>query len=431
MSSYNALAQTVGSIEEADKLVLNKPAKSFVLIALVEDVREVQTVDSCGRPSTTLAISERIVGINRNLREAALAGGFVNTDPLKLKLWWLGSASTSDHSVQKMRNLGLTGSQIADALALVSTDSMKVFVIPFPEIAQDLRDIGISNEDINAIATRPENTTDLPTTAPDVIPINTDPNLGEIAAAVQRALVAPPGTTNDGDQSPLNPALVTARTIDLGKALYARTDDLFSEELLNQIDQDCQALVAVIDDMLGNVTRTLQRVNGVIVPFALKGSSSVGNQKLAFDKYIPCVANVSASFALPPFQIKIDLTVGLLGHLLEQVASAARQVEQVVDRFNILLCIPKTLIAALRGGVCGIEQPKVVANRQCPSQLDLLLDRLEVLVATVELMLRKLLQAVTSFEVSVELTGGSASRLSVDATLPCIGPVANLILTLG
>jgi hypothetical protein len=429
MSAYNALAKTVGSTDAADKLIVGKPTKSFVLIALTEDYQEIASVDSCGRPSTTLLVTERIVGINKNLNAAAMAAGYSNTDALKLRFWWIGSVGVEDASIQKMRNMGMTGAQIADALAVTTTDKLKVYVIPVPDISVKLQSIGITTTDINEIATRPDDTT-AGISAPTIIPINTSPDLGTVAATIQKAITAPGGVTVDGDQSPLNPALVTAQTVDLGKALYAKTDDIITDDILTAADKDCQALIAIIDDMLGNVSRILRRVTAVIVPFALRESASIGNQKLAFDKYIPCVANVSASFSARPFHIKIDSVVSLLKHLLEQATSVLNQSTVVVDRFNRLLCIPKTLIAAIRGGVCGIEQPKVVADRQCPPQLDLLLDRLQALVDTIELLLRKILQAITSFTVNVELTGGSASKLAVDASIPCIGPVANFLLVL-
>lgn len=442
MSAYNALAQTVGSVTEADKLVLGKPRKTFVLVAITEDVKEVASVDSCGRPSTTVLITERIVGVNKNLFEAAILAGFSNPAPLRLKLWWIGSVGNADSSIQKMRLLGMTGAQIADALSVTSSEKMKVFVIPVPDVAKKLRDGGVSATDVNAIATRApttsgtsagtSTTTSSGTTATtDISAVNTNPGVGVTATAVQTAMAAPSGVTIDGDPNPLDPALVTARTIDLGKALSAKIDDLITNDILNAADKDCQALIAIVDDMLQNLTRTLEQVNQAIVPFAMHGKASVGNQKLAFQKYVPCVANVSASFALPPFHIKIDFVTTLLKHLLEQASVVIKQAEAVASRFNTLLCIPRTLIAALRGGVCGIEQPKVVANRQCPTQLDLLLDRLQALVDTIELLLRKVLLALTSFGVDIELTGGAASQLAVDATLPCIGPVANFLLHLG
>lgn len=443
MSAYNALALTIGTTAGADKLILNKAKGSFVLVAITEDVKEVQSVDSCGRPSTTVVITERIVGVNRNLHEAAISAGFSDTAPLKLKLWWIGAVGNTDASIQKMRLIGMTGAQIADAMSVTQSEKMKVYIIPVPDIGKKLRDSGVSNADLDAISTRTPSSTSNPATGAqsgtatgtptsgDITRVNTDPGVGATATAVQTAMAAPAGLTVDGDPSPLDPALVTARTIDLGKALKSRIDDLITTEVLNAADADCQALIAIVDDMLQNLTRTLQQVNQAIVPFALHEKASAGNHKLAFDKYVPCVANVSASFALPPFHIKIDLVVTLIKHLLEQASAVVRQASSVVERFNTLLCIPKTLIAALRGGVCGIEQPKVVANRQCPSELDLLLDRLQALVDTIELLLRKVLLALTSFAIDVELSGGAASKLAIDATLPCIGPVANFLLALG
>ncbi len=424
LTSYNALVQTVGSVDEADSLILNKPPKSIILVAITEDMREVASVDSCGRPTTTIIITERIVGVNRNLNEAAMFAGFADTAALKLKLWWIGEAGIDDSSVQKLRLLGLTGSQIASAMSLVSSDKLKVYVIPIPTIHQRLLDGGMLPDDIEQLATkRPE----------DLIPIQTDPDTSVTAAAVQIAIAAPPGATVDGDPNPQNPALVVASVVDLKKAFKVEQTDIDAlfGSLLNQADADCAALIAILDDLLGNLTRTIAQISNALVPFALHQNASIGTQKLAFTKYVPCIMNLSAAFSLPPFTIKIDFVTSLLKHLLEETVAVVHQAETIVERFDTLLCIPKTLIAALRGGICGIEQPKVVAGRQCPPQVDLLLDRLQQLIDTIELLLRKLLVALTSFSADIEITIGGTSRLAVDASLPCVGPVANFLLALG
>jgi len=423
ITAYRALVQTVGGIEAANALLAGKPDRSFILVALVEDVSEVLGVDTCGVPTTTLVVTERVVGINKNLFEAARVGGYQDTGPLKLKLWWVGSVGRTDASIQKMKNYGMTGSQMADALSLVSSDKMTVYVIANPNAGLEIISTGILGDDLDAILTRPNDENDI-----DAIELN--PNIKVMAAALQTAMNAPSGTTVDGDPNPLDPALIAGRVIDFGKALFSKAEDLFPPEVLDAADADCQALVAIVDDVLQNTTRVLGQVNQAVVPYALHQKASVGNQKLAFSKYIPCVANVSANFALPEFHLKINLVSSLFRHLLEQTAAVTRQAIAVVQRFNTLLCIPRVLIAALRGGVCGIEQPKAVANRQCPPQLDMILDRLKALIDTIDLLLRKILVALTTIDADIEVSGGAASGLAVDATLPCIGPVANFLLVL-
>lgn len=416
-ASYMSLVQTVGSVNAADALLAGKPNRSFVLVAITEDISELQVVDSCGRPSTQVLITERIVGINTPLQQAAFVAGNADTSLLKLKFWWIGSVGNDDGTVQKLRQIGMTGADIADAMALQSSDHLKVQVIEVPDLSKRLTDNGISSNDVNAIAVRPTAT----------ISINTSPTPQNVAKVVQNAMAAPSGNTIDGDSNPQNPALLVAATVDLGKALKSRTDDLFPAQVLNDMDQDCQALVAVIDDQMVNLTKMLKRLADKVVPFSLKTNASIGTHKLAFSTYIPCVANVSASFGLPPFHLKINRTIKALKHLQEQLSSVTTQAETVADRFNRLLCIPRTFIGALRGGVCGIEQPQAIANRLCPSQLDVALDRLKALVDTAELLIRKILEAITNFPVDVDVTIGAASSLAIDATLPCIGPVATLL----
>lgn len=441
IKSYAALVKTVGSVEAADKLIVGKPRKAFILVAITEDVMERMTIDSCGRPTTTVEITERIVGINRNLNEAAVAAGFSSPTGLKLKLWWLGEPGNQEHTVLKMRNLGMTASQITDAMSMTESESLKLWVIPFPEIGPRIRGAGVSTKDLEDIVTVPETPADAgdpptdPTSIlddiPTNIPINPDPTTDEVALVLQTAIAAPGGVTVDGDPSPLDPGVLVAATVDLGKCLDPNVGELFPDELLAEIDSDCAALVGILDFLIEQIIRAISQVNAITVPpFLLKLPLALGAGKLALGEYIGCVANVSPSFYLPPFKRKINETVERLRFLNEQASVVSKQVEEVGGKVSVLLCIPRTLLAALRGGVCGIETPAVIANRNCPNQLDLLLDKLEKLIETIELMLRRLMNSTAKISVDIDFSIGAASKLEIDSTIPCIGPVAKLVIPL-
>lgn len=416
LTAYRELVRTVGSADTANSLITSKPLGSFILVAITEDITEQQTIDACGRPSTTVLVTERVVGIDKNLHEAALAAGFTSSDTLKLKLWWLGRVADDVGTLAKMRRLGLNDDQIGLSLLLRSNTQLTTFLMGNPYAGIEIKNKGL---DLDGMLINPP------------ITVNTNPSTGDIAAALQVAMVASPGVTADGDGRPDDPALLVASVVDVTKACGVEAALAELEAVISAADQDCAALAAILESCIRATEQLLSRVSSAIVPFAIRQRRSFGTQKLTFNRYIPCVANVSASFGAPPFRFSLAKSVALLDFAREQAERVIEQALRVIERFNDALCIPRTLLAALRGGVCGIEQPKVVANRECPTQLDLLLERLQQLLDTIDLLLRRIAIALTTFTLDIELSGGAASSLAADFSIPCIGQVASFMTRLG
>lgn len=431
MTGYNALAQTLGSSAKADEQLEGKPKGSFVVVALTELVSEGTTVDACGAPSTTLTVTEKIVGINKNLDEAAIAAGKQDSSLLKIRLWWIGAPPTSDVGVLKLRALGLAESDIPTVLRGSSTDRVKVYTIPISDVSDRLVAAGLTPEDVNTIVTRPDATGTNPASGKpeedEFPPIDLEPTPEKVAAALLEAMASAPGVTTEGDPSPLDPALLVAATVDLDKAIMPLLPlQELGEAVLAAADEECRALFAVLEDIARGLQVTLQAIVDAIVPFSLKANASLGAQRLAFQKYIPCVS-VNAAIGLPPFELSISESARLMSFLIRETAAVKRQVEAVVEEYNDMLCIPKTLIAALRGGVCGIDQPRVIADRSCPSAIDELLDRIENLLKVIDFMIKKILDALLRFDIDLSVSFGSASSFNVDVTIPCVGPVSALL----
>lgn len=410
LTAYAALCRTVGGSAQADLLLDGKARGSFILIAIAEDIREQTTLDACGQPVAQTVVTERVVGINQTLWQAALAGGFQDVKALKLRLWWVGAANTSDAGILQLRAYGLDGDQISAAITVQSTDTLEVRVIPRADVGPALRDLGFPEDAIDTIVERPDGALPL---------VNLAQTPDRVARRYLEVLNGPPGQTVDGDPNPRNPALELARITDLAR--------MFPPVPVDTVDQECAALAAVLTDAFACVTDVMNRVQAACVPFQLRQAATIGTAKLAVQRYIPCVANVSFEAALPPFQIRLNLLNGLFRLIEQETARVERQVQQVVDQARVALCVPRTLIAALRGGVCGIETPKEIADRQCPAQIDLLMDQLERALVTADLTLRKIAEAASQSTVDVELAGGASSQLAVDASIPCVGPVAALL----
>jgi len=418
LTAFASLSLIVG-LDNALALVQAKIAGWFVLVATVEERTIKETVDACGVPSSTVEITERIVGINRNLAEAAVAAGLQETSQLKCRLWWIGAPSSKENVLARMRALGMNQTQIANALALVSVDNFTIWVIGDATAPGTIAGT-IGNGPLGTILDRPTLGA-LPGATPQ-----------EAAKAVQDAIVKGPGQTIDGDDTSQDPALLVASVVDF-EALHQLTSlfEDMAKAALDAADPGCTALFACIDDLLRNLIMTLRAVQSTIVPYSVHEKRAIGANKLALARYIPCVGVVSASVGLPPFHVKIQFGIQLLNFAAEQERAVVHVAIRAIEAFEVLLCISRTFISALRGGTCGIQQPKVFSNRSCPVMLDTALDRLKELVETIELLLQRILLALTSLNVDLEVSIGAATQIGLDASLPCVGPVAKLMIALG
>jgi hypothetical protein len=406
LTAYAALCRTVG-VPEADRL-LDRPVGSFILIALTQDVQDVAAVDSCGVPSVTTVVTDRVVGIDQTLWQAALAAGFQNVDQLLVRLWWVGESRATDAAILQLRALGLSPDQITACITVQSTDRLEVRVVPVG-VGPGLRALGL---DVDQVVNRPDESLPL---------VNLRQTPGQVANRYLEFLNGSPGQTVDGDPNPRNPGLELARIVDLGR--------LFPPVPVDTADQDCAAIAQALTDAVACVVDVMNRVQAACVPLQLHQAATIGTSKLAVQRYIPCVANVSLTAALPEFHVRLDQLNALFGLIARETTRIGQQVQSAADQARTALCVPRTLIAALRGGVCGIEQPKEISNRSCPPAIDQMIDQIERLLAAADLTLTKIAEAASLSQVDAELGGGAASELLVDATIPCVGPVAQLLRT--
>jgi hypothetical protein len=418
ISAFGALANVVG-LQSASDLIAGKPNGWFIIIASTEERTIQDTVDACGVPSSTVLVTERLVGINRNLYECAVQAGFESPEQLKIRFWWIGGPTNAGACLARMRALGLTNGQQADAYALVTKTNFLTYVIRDSAAPSKIIDT-VGQDAFSDMLTRP---TPL---------VNASATTADLSTALQAAFNAGPGATIDGEDNGQDPALLIASVSDF--------DPLFKiSELLDEVaaatsdvvNSDCLAMFACLEDLFRNLMRVLKVYQATVVPFAIHEKRACAAQKQALSRYIPCIGSVSASVAAPPFHAKVNGSKKLLIFADEQQKVLKRAANTATDRLETFLCIPRTLIAALRGGVCGIEAPKVLNGRECPTQIDMLLDRLQQLVSTVQLLIKKVLEALSSISVDVELSIGAATQIAFDAQLPCLGPVARLLINLG
>ena len=412
-----ASLQAIVGLETAMLLTADKPNGWIITVASTEERTLKDTVDACGVPSSTVIVTEKIMGINRNLHECAVAAGVADVSQLRVRVWWVGAPTNASNIVARERSLGLTNSQQADAYAKVSSDNFIVAVIKDVSAPATLV-ATLGPAAFGDILTRP------------TIPVNPAPTPADIAAAVTDAIQKGPGQTIDGDDNGQDPALLVGSVADFDLMLGIT-------ELINSLSpnlaeeyQDCVALIAVLEDLFKNIMKALEVFQKTVVPLALHQRRSSAACKQALSRYIPCVGAVALDIASSLFHDEVNVSQKLMLFGSEQQSALNRQVSTASNKFSDLLCIPRTLLAALRGGVCGIQIPKSVAGRQCPSQIDMMMDRLQQLVELIEVLIKQVINALSSITVDMEVSIGAANKIALDFQIPCLGPVSKLLRAL-
>ena len=382
---FKTLVNLVG-YDVAVSICTDKP-NSPVLVISIQDRSESPATDSCGNSFTRVTITERILGIDISTQEALRLAGVDDYGLLILRLFWIGGLQLPTYNIQnKMNRFQLESSEKVAALTGVSNGMIEVCEIPDAAVFSRLAG---SPDDIRKLFTE-RNPTGL----------NLSPTPEEMRTALTAVMTSPANVTSDGSPGVVPPFMALFRTLDLTKAFGLTQSDLdaveaeFAQDTL--VSDLCKVLFQGVSSCIRNTDLCMSSYSSALAPALQLLNFNVGMAKANAEKYILCLGNFTPSMAAAiapgisgvmrnnPFDLPNPLTMidplrattikmatmvdnalatdGVIKTMVNQLPAIGGAISSVSSQANNILCVPRSMVEALEGGVCGIAIPPAVVS---------------------------------------------------------------------